>query len=158
MPPIVPIPTSYWDAFWLTWRFLTQLSFIVGVFAGMRILSMHTKTMRAVLASLHSKEQILAELKATADALAIKTAAVVARTEARDAELKQKMDENTDITRAAASAATAANDKIAKTQEHLERALPPKADVVNAVTEQLQQIEHNTATIAKNTEKPEGIK
>jgi methyl-accepting chemotaxis protein len=78
----------------------------------------------------------------------------------RDEDLRTKMVENTEITRAAASAAKDAfheansvNQKIARTNEHIERMTHGPSASVAAVAEHLEHIDQNTATIAENTKK-----
>jgi hypothetical protein len=156
--PIVPIPTTVWDLFWLTYRTLMQITFVIAIIIGLRIVARHTKMVRTLLSVVQSREQMLADLKVTAAELARKTDAVVAASKERDEELRRSVQENTDITRAAATAAKdafhAANDvnqKIASTNEKIERVLKP----ADPVSEHLAQIDRNTAAIADNT-KPKG--
>lgn len=152
--PIVPIPTTLWDFFWLAYRTAMQIVFVIGFIVGLRIVARHTRMVKDLLAVVQSKEHLLAELKVKASELADRTAQVVAASEARDAELKKQMEENTSITREAALAAKDAyhvannlNQKIARTSEQIEKIVSSPA------AGHLEHIDRNTAAIAKNTEK-----
>lgn len=147
----VPFPQSLWDGFWLLFRVLTTFAFIAVMAWGLVVV-------RTMLTQIQSdrleRDTMLADLKTTAERLAAETALVVEQAEHRSSMLSAQMEENTELTRAAAAAAKDAyheannvNQKIAQIRpvDHLE--------AEQSMADSLTQIDKNTATIAQNTKK-----
>lgn len=144
----VPIPANWWDAFWLFFRVVTTFAFIAVMVWGLVVV-------RQMLLQIQSdrleRDVMLNQLKHTADDMAVQTQSIL-----------EKMDENTDLTRAGATAAkdafhkaNDANEKIAQTNTQLERvvSLRETEAIAHHVAESLEQIDKNTAQTAQNTRK-----
>jgi uncharacterized phage infection (PIP) family protein YhgE len=168
--PIVLIPATWWDLFWLIYRTTMQVIFVGGFLVGVWIVARHTRIVKKMLVQIQDdrleRDQNLADVKRLAEELAQRTSDINTRVEERDAGLKEQISENTELTRAAAMAAKDAyheansvNVKIAQTNEHLERAIQkteglPPVSTDDVVRQSLEQIDKNTAQIAENTKKP----
>lgn len=126
------------------WTWVFRIVFIVFLMYCVRVMAQNARNLRLILeealADRSAREQVLNDLKATAEDLATKTQRAV---DASDQHLEQhiqtlaeKIDKNTEITTQAADASAKAaevansmNEKILKTNERVaEVAAEPKKD------------------------------